>query len=147
MTARLGDRIAGGILLLLAIWYWWVADGFEESFGDPVGPAAFPQLVAIPMGLFAAFLIVRPDRDATWIHVPGIFKQGITLAALLAYPALIEPLGFPLSTLVATAVLSRVLGGSWLQATLTGLAVGFGLFVTFDQLLGLSLPFLPTLGG
>lgn len=143
MTARLSDRIAGAIVLALAIWYFWTATGFREDFGDPVGPAAFPEMLAIPTGLFALFLILRPDPEPTWIHVPGVFRQIATLAALLAYPLLIEPLGFPAATFLGAGALSRILGAGWLGAVLTGLATGLGLWIIFDPLLGLPLPFLP----
>ena len=146
MTRGLGDRIAGLLLLGLAVWYWWVAGGFQDSFGDPVGPAAFPQLVAIPMGLFAAFLVLRPDADPSWPRLPALGRQLLVLATLLAVPALIETLGFPLTAALGTAVMARILGAAWLAAVTTGLAVGFGLYVIFDPLLGLPLPFAPDLG-
>lgn len=143
MTKGLSDRIAGAVILALAAWYWWVAEGFSESFGDPVGPAAFPQMVAVPTAAFALFLILRPDPDPVWIHVPGVWRQLATVATLFAYPYLIEPLGFPAATFLAGAALSRVLGAGWLAAALTGAALGPGLYILFDPLLGLPLPLLP----
>ena len=142
MAAGWSDRIAGVILLALAIAYWWLANNFQEAFGDPVGPSAFPKLIAIPMGLFALFMIVRPEPNPTWI-TPGALRQGLTLATLLLYPALIEPLGFPLSTFLGSLAFSRLMGGTWLQAVLTALGLGIGLFLVFDSLLGLHLPLLP----
>ena len=145
MISRLSDRIAGTIVLVLAIWYWWVASQFPASFGDPVGAATFPQMVAVPTGLFALYLIVRPDPDPVWVRVPAIWKQIITVAILLAYPPVIIPLGYPLATFFGATALSRVLGGTWLAAVGTGLVTGGGLFIIFDRLLGLPLPLLPGL--
>jgi putative tricarboxylic transport membrane protein len=147
LDARLSDRIAGAILLAAAAWYGWAASSYQQSFSDPVGPSLFPQLVAVPLGLLALALIVRPDPDPAWLHGSHTLRQGATLLILVAYPALLEPLGFPLSTFLGTLLLARVLGATWLQSTLTGLAVGVGLFLTFDTLLGLPLPLEPGLGG
>lgn len=146
MTARLSDRIAGAIFLALALWYGTKAGDFSVSFGDPVGPARFPQLLAIPMGLLALIILVRPDPNPVWVRSwPAAMRQLTLLMVLLVYPLAIEPLGFPLSTFIATSLLVRVLGGDWLQAALAGLVIGPGLFVTFDMLLGLPLPFAPAL--
>ena len=143
MSRRLSDRVAGAIILALAVWYYWVSTGFRESFGDPVGPAAFPQMVAVPTGLFALFLILRPDPDPSWLHRPGIWRQLGALATLLAYPPLILPLGFPAATFLGVVVLARIIGAGWLAAVVTGLLVGPGLYVIFDPLLGLPLPLRP----
>jgi len=143
VSLRLSDRIAGAVILALAGWYWWVADGFRESFGDPVGPSAFPQMVAVPTAAFALFLIVRPDPDPKWLHFPGVWRQVATLATLLIYPLLIEPAGFPAATFLGAGALSRILGATWLGAVALGLIVGPGLWVLFDPLLGLPLPLLP----
>lgn len=145
MTRGLSDRIAGVILLALAVGFWVAASQYQVSFGDPVGPAAFPKLVAIPLGLFSLYLVARPDPDPQWIHWPGIVRQGVTLAVLLLYPLLLEPLGFPAAPALGSMILARILGGSWLQSVLLGLVVGGGLFVVFDTVLGLPLPFAPEL--
>ena len=144
MRKGLSDRVAGAIILALAIWYYWVATGFRQSFGDPVGPSAFPQMVAVPTGLFAIFLIVRPDPGPTWIHgTAGAFRQVAALLALVLFPILIGPLGFPAAAFIGVVVLARILGATWLAGTVTGIVVGIGLYVIFDPLLGLPLPLGP----
>lgn len=144
--SRWSDRIAGAIFLALAIWYWIEAGSYAVRFGDPAGPSFFPRLVAAPMGLFALFLILRPDTDPVWFRWPQVLSQAATLAILFAYPVAIEPLGFPLSTLIATTLLAKILGATWLQAVLLGAAMGFGLFFLFDAGFGLPLPAGPIFG-
>ncbi|MEF2553738.1 tripartite tricarboxylate transporter TctB family protein [Aurantimonas sp. A2-1-M11] len=146
MSIRIGDRIAGAILLALAIAHFIAAGSFTVAFGDPAGPALFPRIVAVPLGLFSLFLLLRPDPDVRWFRWPQAAGQFGTLAVLLAYPIVLEPLGFPLATTLATIVLSKILGGTWLQATATGLVVGFGLFFLFDAGFGLPLPAGPIFG-
>lgn len=146
MTARLSDRIAGTILLALAIWYFVQAGSYAVEFGDPAGPVLFPRAVAVPTGLLALFLILRPDPDPVWLRWPNAIAQGATLVVLIGYPLLIEPLGFPLSTTLGATLLARILGGSWLASVLSGLVMGFGLFFLFDWGFGLPLPTGPIFG-
>ena len=146
MTARLSDRIAGAILLALAVWFWFQAGAYQVEFGDPAGPSLVPRAVAVPTALLALVLIVRPDPNPEWLRWPSVLGQIATLVILVGYPLLIEPMGFPLSTTLASALLSRILGGGWLQSVLLGLGIGFGLFFMFDRGFGLPLPVGPIFG-
>lgn len=146
LTGRLGDRIAGAILLALAVWYFIHAGSYTVAYGDPAGPALFPRAVAAPTGLLALVLILKPDPNVVWFRWPHVLAQVATLAVLIVYPMLIEPLGFPLSTTLGALLLARILGGSWLASVLSGLAMGFGLFFLFDWAFGLPLPVGPIFG-
>lgn len=145
-TGRTGDRIAGTLILVFAIWYGIKAGEFTVPFGDPAGPGFLPRAISIPMGLFAIWMIVRPDPDQVWFRWPHVMGQIATVAILLAYPFVIEPLGFPISTSICAALLSRVLGGTWLQSVISGLIIGFGLFLIFDLVFQLPLPLGPIFG-
>jgi putative tricarboxylic transport membrane protein len=142
-VTRVSDRLAGAAFAALAGWIWWKAGEFQLAFGDPVGPSAFPRLVAAPMALCALALIVAPDAEPAWPRGRALARQGAALAALLAYPALLAPLGFPLATAAAVAALGRTLGADWLRAAGAGVVAGVGLWAVFDRLLGLPLPALP----
>ncbi len=146
MAARLSDRIAGAILFALAIWYWFTAGDYTIAFGDPAGPSLFPRIVAFPLGLFALFLVIRPDPNPEWFRWPQALGQIGTIIALLVYPFILEPLGFPLSTMLISVVLSKILGGSWLQSVLCGIAIGLGLYVLFNFGFDLPLPVGPIFG-
>jgi putative tricarboxylic transport membrane protein len=142
-VSHLSDRLAGAVLAALAAWIWWKAGSFQIAFGDPVGPSAFPRLVALPMGLCAAFMILVPDAEPAWPRGAALMRQGSALGALALYPALLIPLGFPLATTGAVAALARVLGAGWAQGLVAGAAMGVGLWVVFDPMLGLPLPLYP----
>ena len=146
MAGRLSDRVAGTILFVLAVWYWWEAGNYAVSFGDPAGPSLFPRVVAVPFALLALFLVLRPDPDPQWLHWPAAARQIGALVVLFGYPLAIEPLGFPIATFLACLPLSMILGGSWLQATLASLVIALGLFFLFDGLFGLPLPPGPIFG-
>ena len=146
VRSHLSDRIAGTILLVVAVLYWWHAGSYAVSFGDPAGPSLFPRVVAVPFGLLSLYLILRPDPDPMWLQWPQAARQVALLAVLVLYPLAIEPMGFPISTFLGTLLLAIILGATWLQAVLTGLGVGLGLFFLFDGFFGLPLPPGPIFG-
>jgi putative tricarboxylic transport membrane protein len=146
MTTRIGDRVAGAIILAISVWYWIEAGNYTVAYGDPAGPGLVPHAIAVPMGLFAAYLIIRPDPDPVWFRWPQVLGQAASLVILFVYPLLIEPLGFPLATILGSALLARILGATWLKSVISGLVVGVGLFILFDFGFNLPLPLGPIFG-
>lgn len=140
------DRIAGALIVALATGYGLLAGTYRAGFTDPLGPAAFPQMLALPLGLGGLYLLLRPGADPVWPRGRALGRQLVTLAMLVAYTQLLELLGFPLTTLLAVTLLARLLGAAWTAAALTGLLMGIVLYVLFDPLLGLPLPLGPLAG-
>jgi putative tricarboxylic transport membrane protein len=134
------DRLAGLVLLALAVAYGIMASGYQAMIGDPLGPAVFPIVLAIPLGLLSIYLIIRPDRAPAWPKGPALLKQLLAVVAFVAYTYLLEPLGFLVSTFLAVVVLGWLLGAGLRQAGAAGVAIAVVLFVLFDILLGLPLP-------
>ncbi|MEO3435123.1 tripartite tricarboxylate transporter TctB family protein [Inquilinus sp. CAU 1745] len=139
----MSDRIAGLLFLALSIWYGVTAGTYEASFGDPLGPAAFPVMLAIPAGLFSLYLILRPDPDPEWSVGGPLLRQVATLAVLVGYALLLEDLGYLAATFAGVVLMSRLLGAGWLKSAISGAAMSIGLYIVFDRLLGLPLPLLP----
>lgn len=133
----------GLVFLALSIWYGVTAGTYEASFGDPLGPAAFPTMLAIPAGLFSLYLIVRPDPDPDWATGGPLLRQVATLAVLIGYALFLEDLGFVLATFVAVLLQGRLLGAGWLKSAVSGAVMSVVLFGVFDGLLGLPLPLYP----
>ena len=136
----MSDRLAGLVLLGLAVWYGVAASGFEAMIGDPLGPAVFPMALAIPLALLSLYMVVRPDPEPDWARGRALLRQGLALAAFVAYAYLLEPLGFVVATALGTAVMGLLLGARPWQAGATGVAAAVVLFVLFNNLLGLPLP-------
>jgi putative tricarboxylic transport membrane protein len=134
------DRLTGLVLLALAVAYGITASGYQAMIGDPLGPAVFPVVLAIPLGLFGVYLIVRPNREPDWPKGPALLKQVLALVAFVAYAYVLEPLGFVVSTFLAVVALGWLLGASLYQASAAGAGIALALFVLFDSLLGLPLP-------
>ena len=143
----MSDRILGLVILGLAIWYGWTAGSYEASFGDPLGPAAFPQMLAVPTALLSLFLILRPDPEPVWAERRQGLLQIVTIGVLIAYAFFLEDLGFVLATTIAVIAMSRLLGANWLKSAISGVVMAVGLFVLFDTLLGLPLPLQPRFMG
>jgi putative tricarboxylic transport membrane protein len=134
------DRLTGLALLALAVAYGVAASGYQAMIGDPLGPAVFPIVLAIPLGLLSLYLIARPDPEPAWPRGRALLKQLLALVAFVAYAYLLEPLGFLLSTFLAVLVLGWLLGAKLWQAGAAGVGIAVVLFVVFDILLSLPLP-------
>ncbi|WP_240473741.1 tripartite tricarboxylate transporter TctB family protein [Thioclava pacifica] len=137
------NRLLGMAFLAMSILYGLAARDYKASFGDPLGPAAFPMIIAIPAALLSLAMVLRPDPDPQWERGAPMLKQGAALAILLGYVALLEPLGFPLSTMLGTALLARLVGTRWSYAAIAGISISLLLFFLFDRVLGLPLPAFP----
>lgn len=143
----MSDRITGVIILALSIWYGWTAGDYEASFGDPLGPAAFPRLLAVPAALLSLCLILFPGPAPEWSRGRALARQLAALAVLIAYALFLENLGFLLATFLAVMLIGRLLGAAWPRAGISALVMAPLLFLLFDKLLGLPLPIYPSLQG
>ncbi|NNC23556.1 tripartite tricarboxylate transporter TctB family protein [Salinisphaera sp. USBA-960] len=141
MTAR-GDRILGIGLFVLAIVYGWTAQQWPEPFGaaEGIGPETFPTLLAVVLALSSGYLIVRPDPDAQWPRGRTAVEILLSIAILVVYSLLLEPLGFVIATTLAVGTLCWLMGARPVPAFLTGLIGAVVVFFLFNNLLALSLP-------
>jgi putative tricarboxylic transport membrane protein len=137
--------LAGSAAVLIAVTAIPGRGGYEPS-----GPRFVPLIVALGLlGFSVLFLVrtfVRPDvelaersaaeDDATHWPTPALM-----VIALVAYVLLLEPLGYPVATVVLFVVVARLLSSrSIVRDVAIGLLLGFGLFTAFTQYLGVSLP-------
>lgn len=136
----MSDRIAGLVLLVLAVAYGFTATGFQAMIGDPLGPSVFPLVLAIPMAVFSLYLLLRPDPEPDWPRGWPLLKQAAALAVFVAYAFLIEPLGFIVTTFLAVIALGWLLGATLGQGALAGFGIAVVLFVLFHYALSLPLP-------
>lgn len=143
----MSDRVAGGLLFLLAAWYFREAGEYQIDFGDPLGPSVFPRLLAVPIGVLALYMAVRPDPDPRWPLGRRLVSQGAALAALVGYALLLAPLGFLLATAILAGALAAFLGARPVQAVVAGPATSLGCYALFDWLLDIPLPTGSVFGG
>ncbi|XOB98567.1 tripartite tricarboxylate transporter TctB family protein [Deinococcota bacterium DY0809b] len=139
--SRRSDRIAGVLLLLLSVGYGLEATRLQADFlADPLGPRAFPLLLAVSLGAFSLYLIVRPDPDPAWPPAHVLGGQLGMLLSFVVYSYALAPLGFLLATTLVMAWLSRLFGASWRTGLLGGLGLAAALYVIFVFGLGIPLP-------
>ncbi|WP_275287510.1 tripartite tricarboxylate transporter TctB family protein [Halomonas elongata] len=136
------DRIFGVLLIVLAVAYGWGASQFPVPFGgsEAVGPETFPYLLAVVLVLSSLYLIVRPDPDNAWPWSRTGIELVIAVVVLLLYTALLQPLGFIISTTLAVGTLCWRMGADLPRAYMTGALAGVVVFLVFNFALGLALP-------
>ncbi|QEM81591.1 tripartite tricarboxylate transporter TctB family protein [Halomonas binhaiensis] len=138
----INDRIFGVLMIVLAVAYGWGATQFPEPFGgtEVVGPKTFPYLLAVVLGLSSLYMVVRPDPDNAWPWSRTGVELIIALLVLVLYAALLQPLGFIISTTLAVGTLCWRMGARPLNAFITGALAGVVVFFLFNFALDLSLP-------
>jgi putative tricarboxylic transport membrane protein len=133
------DRLLGLALLAVAAGAVFQAWALEVPFAaDPVGPRAFPVVVAAVLAACAVLLLVTPGppwpRAERWLPGP------IVVAVMAAYALLLVPLGFIPATVLLAAAIALAFGARPVQAALTGAVTAPALWLLLDGLLDLPLP-------
>jgi len=142
------DRVFAAVWLLFCAGMVWVGWAIQAPFSyEPIGPRAFPLLLAAGMALSAAWILFRPDPEPNWPAGSLRGKTALLVGAFLGYALVFELLGFPISTALVTIVVGRLFGGSWVGVSVGGIAMGAGLWLLFDRLLEVTLPLGRLLGG
>lgn len=165
----MADRILGiGCLLLGAAMAWASRSYAAEISYEPVGPRAFPLLLAAIFALIGAWLLVTGGRRAAEPLAPSaatlaeplpssgaaeaatampptrpqhrLVAVAMCAVAVLVYGALFQPLGFVLATTLMAVPVCKAFGGTLKAGLLGGLGLGLGLFFLFDKLLDVILP-------
>lgn len=145
VSSAIGDRIAGGVLAILAVAAWWHAGTFVAPFRQTVGPSMFPQLISAPLAVLSAYLVFRPGVNERWPQYAALLRQIALVVLLIGYATVLDELGFIVSTMMATVVLTRLFGANWKQSVFSGAALTIALYVLFEIALGIALPDFPLL--
>jgi putative tricarboxylic transport membrane protein len=136
----MSDRIFGFAALCLAAFLTWGATVIEESFiQDPLGPKAFPIVIAAVLAITGVVMILKPDAEPEWPGRAKLLKVVWAIAAMLLYAELLPVIGFVISTALAAAFLSWQLGATKRQCAIAGVSISLGIYVIFHLVLGLSL--------
>jgi putative tricarboxylic transport membrane protein len=107
---------------------------------EPVGPKAFPIVLAIVLALLSLVMVFRPGPNGEWPHKALALRLLLVLALLLAYAVLFTQLGFIVSSLLTVTALARLFGASWVKALMTGALMSVVGYFLFTTALGISLP-------
>jgi putative tricarboxylic transport membrane protein len=127
--------IAGAAAMTAAAWGYAAPVEYE-----PVGPRAFPLLLALIMAGCGAWLALRPARRADWPQGIRLGRVAACAAVIVAYALLFQLLGFILATVLMALPAGRVFGGTWRQCAAGGIGLGVVLYLMFDKVLDVVLP-------
>lgn len=136
----MSDRIFGSATIALSLLMMWATGLIEESFiQDPLGPKAFPLVIAGIMGLSGLVMLFKPDAEPHWPGMVKLAELVATVGVFVAYAEIMPKVGFVLSTAVATAFLVWRLGGTTRQSLIGGIVISVGIYAVFQHVLGLHL--------
>lgn len=137
----MSDRILGAVCVAAAAGMAWTAQGYAAAISyEPVGPRAFPLLLAGLLALTGLWLVIKPAPVGEGLKLAQVKLIGIGALALVIYALLFETLGFPVATAAMAVPVGMAFGGSWKQSLAGGAALGVALFLLFDKLLDVVLP-------
>lgn len=138
---QLNDRLLGVFAIALGAFLFWFGHDLQAPFSyEPVGPRAFPLLVATVITLCGIYLTVKGGNPVETNSSGANLRIALMVVLVGAYAMLFQSLGFTLSTALMTAAVGRLFGGPWIKCLIAGVAVGVGFFYLFDRLLDVVLP-------
>jgi putative tricarboxylic transport membrane protein len=136
----MSDRLFGLAAVMLAGLMAWGASVIEESFiQDPLGPKAFPWVIAVVLALTGIYMLFKPDDEPEWPSRAKFLRIVWAIASMVLYAELLPIVGFVVTTAAAAAFLSWQLGSTIRQAAVGGALISGGIYVVFHLVLGLSL--------
>lgn len=145
---RIHDSLIGSVLLLLSLAVLWHIQGFPPAAGQQFGPALFPGLVAVGLGLASAALIWQGLRvKQPWLVLSEGLRSprhlaafAITLGSLVFYILLSEKIGFIVCSMVVLVALQWACGVRPPLALAVAVGATLVIHTCFYKLLKVPLP-------
>jgi len=154
---RFNDAVFGAVLLLLGILVAVIARSFPGMPGQSVGPALFPDMIAVGLGLCGLGLLWsglrRPEfaglvQLGEWARSGGhILDVGLIIGGLALLILLWDAVGFiSLATLYTGGLIARFRGGRVLSSFVGALLAVLVIDWVFRRMLLVPLPLGPLTG-
>jgi len=146
---QVSDKLSGllaaafGIVVVLA------ARAFPATPGQEIGPGLFPSITGALLVVFGVGLFVgaRRKREAGWWALDDWVGRrdarrsvAVVVVALVAWIALVTPVGFIPTTILFVIVLARAMGGRITAALPIAVVVTLVTHYAFSTLLRVRLP-------
>lgn len=140
----LPDRIGGVVLLTLGVAVVIASLGLPAIPGQPVGPAIFPSVLGVALGLSGLVIFVKPERQAAQkvqrLSVVGTIRLLSPVAVLILGYFIMEPMGFLLTGFLIVLSISLLLRGSVVGSLLLSAVMTVVIYTIFASLLRVPLP-------
>ena len=137
----MSDRVLGALCVVASAAMAWTAKDYAAAISyEPVGPRAFPLLLACGLGLSGLWLVLRPTTGSEAFHGVPWRSTAVCAFTVLAYALMFQWLGFALTTGLMAVPVGMAFGGSWKQSMSGGVSLGVALYLLFDKLLDVVLP-------
>ncbi|WP_322997004.1 tripartite tricarboxylate transporter TctB family protein [Castellaniella sp.] len=137
----MSDRMLGVCALIFAGLMVWFGHALQAPFSyEPVGPRAFPLLIALIIALCGAWLIFKHWHERHQGEAIDWPRLLLMVGYIFGYALLFETLGFVIATAIVTVLIGRLFGGPWKKMIIGGAAMGVLFFLLFDRMLDVVLP-------
>jgi putative tricarboxylic transport membrane protein len=141
------DIAVAAILLALAGYIFLAASALPFGTARVPQTAFFPKTLAVLLAILSLVVLAqalagkRATFDADKIGSAGWFRIGASLATLIGFALVLQPLGFLLSTFLLMVCLLRAIDAqSWGKVIAVALATSLLTYGLFAWLLGVPLP-------
>ena len=149
-TLRAADMATGIFMVLLGVVALVAATHIQGQAGERLSPATMPILVGcmiLAAGLgqtVQAWRYNGEEKLIAWPDQLGKRRVLTMIGIMIVYMALLEPLGFPLASLIFITAGTWYLGRyRWWVAPLCGILGALTVLFVFNDFLGLSFPLGP----
>lgn len=138
---KLTDRTLGIVAILFAVFLGVYGYDLEPPFSyEPIGPKAFPLLIAVVMAICGLILTVKGGNQAEANTRSANFRILTMVAYIVLYAFFFQVLGFVISTALMVVFVGKLFGATWFKAIIGGITMGFLFFLLFDKGLDVVLP-------
>ena len=137
----LNNRVLGIAALIFAALITAFGYDLEPPFSyEPIGPKAFPLLLALIIALCGLRLVIKGGGEVESNPKGANIRILAMIGYLAAYAFLFQWLGFIVATTLMVTLVSRLFAATWLQAFAGGIVMSVGFFFLFDKGLDVVLP-------
>ncbi|NLJ52487.1 MAG: tripartite tricarboxylate transporter TctB family protein [Alcaligenaceae bacterium] len=138
---KLTDRTLGVVAILFAAFLTIFGYDLEPPFSyEPIGPKAFPLLIAAVMAICGLILLFKGGNEAEANTRSANLRILAMVGYIVLYAFFFQMLGFVISTTLMVVLVGKLFGATWLQAIIGGVVMSVLFFFLFDKGLDVVLP-------
>jgi putative tricarboxylic transport membrane protein len=145
---KTADIVGGIVGVLIGLFALWEGSKMPSDIVMKIGPSYFPSILATLLIVFSAILVINALRGCSKGTVEpfrlsdqGVRRGLVTLAAAFVFCAVLDPLGFLLTSVIFLVFMIWFLGKRGAVALIVApLVVTVATWLLFEKVLYLSLP-------